>query len=175
MSFRFTLVFFLTFSLTAFIIPTSKEGEIQPLIRLIENKDSEIIEELELIPAKIISNLNNILSKEYKGRNPEPTFELKDKYSAPSRGYKLKGQNFRRFNFAVNKGDDWLISYHVTTERFSYNNVLFVSLKKRKQTIKSFQINRGSRDPESLLSKLQNPGSVELLYPAEYESNQIIF
>jgi len=156
-----------------------KIKEIEELKEVITNSKSEVIEDIHTIPVEIFNDLQGILQNEYKDSNisqDELVFKIYDKNEAPSRGYSFKGANanYRRFNFAINNGNKWLISYHVTTGRLSYNNILYLE-RKRKPVVKSYQIARGSHSIESLLAKLDDPDLVEILYPSTGTTSFIIF
>jgi hypothetical protein len=177
-----SIVFFSVFigaiHLTAASNPTlDKSEEIKNLIKILESPKAELVSDLHQIPDQVFLEIQQIMDRQY-GQNDEDkiSFEIYDQFEAPSRSYRFEGNNsFRKFNFALRKGDSWLISYHVTTRRFSYNNLVYFDGGRKDIDIRSYQISRGSQDPESLKAKLNQPEMVEILYPTSAGSPFVIF
>jgi hypothetical protein len=158
---------------------SDKSEELQQLVKFIESPKVILIEDLGEVPDQVFLEIQKVLDSEYNDeqRSDEVTFEIFDQYEAPSRGYRFDGpnSNYRRFNFALKRNDRWLISYHVTTRRFSYNNVVYVEMGKKDTLVKSFQVSRGSKTADCLKDRLLDPGMVEILYPSSSEAPVIIF
>jgi hypothetical protein len=178
---RFT--FFISFcalSFLSFSKPFDKLKELDELKSVLTDQDSELVENFDLIPDEIFQVLEDVLQSEYKGEELESDdikFVLHDSSTPPARSYRFEGNdsNFRRFNFALNNGKKWVISYHVSTKRLSYNTVLLIEMKKKSTEIRSYQIHRGSRDVASLVDKLGDPNIVELTYPSDHIYSGMVF
>ncbi|MEM7548956.1 MAG: hypothetical protein AAF363_04745 [Bacteroidota bacterium] len=162
----------LIFPVFGFVETPDKELEIKKLVKVIEDSKAEVFEEVSYIPRDILNQLTEILKSEYDIENE---FVLNEKYAAPARSYDFNKGIYRRLNFGLNKGNKWVISYHISTKRFSYNNILYLDLSRKETIVKSFQIYRPSNNPEGLLKKLNDPKSVELTYHSREGISENIF
>jgi len=176
-----TLLLVFVCTLTSFSTTQDKNQWLAEAQSLLATPNIEAITDAQEIPEAVITDVERLMAKTYKGTDDEGlrTFKLisPGELAPGGRGVRRARPHYRMLNFAYNTGDKWVISYYHNEGRTAYQQVLiYVKKSKKKSDLASLIIERRPTSPNDLLTRIQQAPTEDWTYPvADADAAQYIF